>query len=94
MKHSKKHMIAVVMDGIRDADMLAGYAETAKADGDDAHAHWFAIRARERYNALKRDWSEIDAELSLHKHDDEMVACTVMHVDREMERIRARIEGM
>ena len=94
MKHTKKHMISVIMDGIRDTDMISGYAETAKGEGDDAHANWFAMRAKERYNELKRDWGEIDSDLHLHQHDDEMVICVATHIDRELERIRSHIEKM
>ena len=32
-----KHMLQTVMDGIKDAEMLAGYAEEAKKYGVDEH---------------------------------------------------------
>lgn len=93
MKHSKKHMIAVVMDDIRDTDMIAGYAEEAKA-ADDGHANWFAMRAKERLNTLRRDWSEVDAELHLHNHDDDLVNAMACHIGGELDRIKARVDKL
>ena len=89
-----KHMIQVVMDGIRDADMLADYAEEAREHGHEKHAMWFHMRAKERLAALKRDWSEVDNELGLRKHGEELVRCMTHHIDNEVERVKARIEQM
>lgn len=89
-----KHMIQVVMDGIRDTGMLADYAEEAREHGHDKHATWFAMRAKERLATLKRDWSEVDNELGLHKHNEELVKCMAHHIDHEIERVRARVDKM
>lgn len=94
MKHVKKHLIGVVMDGIRDTDMIAGYAEAAKAEGEEKFANWFAMRAKERLAALRRDWAEVQDALKLREHSDEIVCGMCMHVDREIERIRAMVEKM
>lgn len=94
MKYVKKHLIGVVMDGIRDTDMIAGYAEAAREEGEEKFASWFAIRAKERLAALRRDWTEVQDVLKLKEHGDEIVCGMCMHVDREIERLRARIEKM
>jgi hypothetical protein len=65
MKYVKKHLIGVVMDGIRDTDMIAGYAEAAREEGEDKFASWFAVRAKERLAALRRDWVEVQDVLKL-----------------------------
>lgn len=94
MKHVKKHLIGVVMDGIRDTDMIAGYADSARDDGEDKFAAWFAQRAKERLAALRRDWSEVEGVLQLKNHSDELVCGMCCHVDKEIERLRSKIEKM
>ena len=94
MKHTKKHLIGVVMDGIRDTDMIAGYAETALSEGEDKLANWFASRAKERLATLRRDWSEVEDVLQIRAHSDELVCGMACHVDKEIERLRAVVEKM
>lgn len=94
MKHVKKHLIGVVMDGIRDADMIAGYAEAARDEGEEKFANWFAIRAKERLATLRRDWTEVEDVLKLKEHSDELVMGMTCHVNKEIERLRAKIEKM
>lgn len=94
MKHVKKHLIGVVMDGIRDTDMIAGYAEAALEEGEEKFASWFAMRAKERLATLRRDWSEVEDALKLKEHSDELVQGMACHVNKEIERIRAKIEKM
>lgn len=92
MKHYKKHLISVVMDGIRDADMLAGYAEDAKAEGEDKYAGWFAQRARERLAELRRDWNDVSVDLKLREHEDDVAELLMCHVEKDIERVQLRIE--
>lgn len=94
MKHVKKHLIGVVMDGIRDTDMIAGYVEAAREEGEEKFASWFAVRAKERLAALRRDWAEVEDVLKLKEHGDELVQGMTCHVNKEIERLRAKIEKM
>lgn len=94
MKHSKKHMIALVMDGIRDTDMIAGYAETARSEGEDKIAGWFAQRAKERLAELRRDWTDVENTLGLHDHDDDLVGAMSCHIRREIEHLRDKVDKM
>ena len=94
MKQTKKHLIGVVMDSIRDTDMIAGYAEDARDAGEEKFANWFAMRAKERLAVLKRDWAEVEDALQLKAHSDELVCGMVCHVDKEIEHLRAKIEKM
>ena len=94
MKHTRKHLIGVVMDGLRDTDMIAGYAEIARDEGEEKFANWFAMRAKERLAALRRDWTEVQDALKLREHGDDIVCGMCMHVDKEIEHLRAKIEKM
>ena len=89
-----KHMIQIVMDGIRDTDMLVDYAEEAREHGHEKHAMWFHSRAKERLATLRRDWAEVESELGLRKHADELVRCMTHHIDKEIERVRELVEKM
>lgn len=94
MKHTKKHMIGLIMDGIRDTDMIAGYAETAKSEGEDKIAGWFAQRAKERLAELRRDWTDVEATLGLRDSDDELAEAMSCHIRKEIDKIRDRVERM
>lgn len=93
MMTTKKHMISLIMDGIRDTDMIAGYAETAMEE-DDKHAAWFAQRARERLAELRRDWDDVERELELKHHKDELTGAMDCHICREVDRVKARVEKL
>lgn len=90
-----KHMLAVVMDGIKDAEMLTGYAEEAKDHGKDhGEMAWFKTRAQNRYAMAERDWHDVDEELKADKHDEEMLEALECHVNRSMAALRARVEKL
>ena len=88
----KKHMISVVMDGIRDADMLAGFAEDARDEGEHNHAAWFARHAKERLAELRRDWNDVRDDLKIREHEDEIAGMLACHIDKDIERVERRIE--
>lgn len=94
MKHTKKHMIGLIMDGIRDTDMIAGYAETARAEGEDKIAGWFAQRAKERLAELRRDWTDVEATLGLRDRDDDLAEAMSCHIKKEIEKLREKVEKM
>lgn len=94
MKHTKKHMIGLVMDGIRDTDMIAGYAEDAKREGEDKIAAWFAQRAKERLAELRRDWGDVEETLGLKHHEDDLAEAMSCHIRREIERLLVKIDKM
>ena len=94
MKHTKKHMISLVMDGIRDTDMIAGYADTARAEGEEKIAGWFAQRAKERLAELRRDWADVEETLDLKRRDDDLAEAMSCHVRKEIERVKDKVERM
>lgn len=90
-----RHMLAVVMDGIKDAEMMAGYAEMAmKHNADRNVVAWFKTRAQNRMSMAERDWHDVDDQLKVDKHDDELVEALECHVNRSLANLRERIERM
>ena len=90
-----RHMLAVVMDGIKDAEMMAGYAEMAtKHNVDRGIATWFKTRAQNRMAMAERDWHDVDDHLKSEKHDDELIEALECHVNRSLANLRDRIEKL
>lgn len=89
------NMLKIVMDGINDTGMMAGYAEEAfkHPEHKDA-AEWFAMRARTRLTHLEKDWKDVHEELVEHKHDDELLDALSCHVNHSIDALKARIEKM
>lgn len=87
-------MVSVVMDGIRDADMLAGYAEDARDEGERGYAAWFLHRAKERLSELCRDWNEVSADLKIREHEDDIAELLACHIEKDIERVTHRIEKL
>ena len=88
-----KHMLAVVMDGIKDTGMLAGYAEDAKAhDAEHSVVAWFKTRAQSRLGMIERDWHDVDDELRMHKKDDDLLDALECHVNRSLSELKMRID--
>lgn len=94
MKHTKKHMIGLIMDGIRDTDMIAGYADTARAEGEEKIAGWFAQRAKERLAELRRDWADVEETLDLKRRDDDLAEAMACHIRREIDKVKAEVENL
>ena len=87
-----KHLLAVVMDGIKDAEMIAGYAEEAKKHGADRTIiNWFTVRAQNRLSMAEKDWHDVREEIKEDKHDEEMMEALECHVDRSLDNLRARV---
>lgn len=59
-----KEMLSVLMDGIKDADMIMEYAEKAKAMEDDTY-EWFMQHAKMRVESLSNDYRRINDEIFL-----------------------------
>lgn len=90
-----KHMLAVVMDGIKDGEMMAGYAEEAKGHHEDKGiVTWFTTRAQTRLSMAERDWHDVDEHIRDEKHDDEMLEALECHVNRSLSNLRARVEKL
>ena len=90
-----KHMLYVVMDGIKDTEKIAWYAEEAKMHGADAGiVAWFTAHAQSRMTMVERDWRDVHEHLKSEKHDEEMVEALVCHIDRSLKDLRMRVEKL
>lgn len=90
-----KHMLYVVMDGIKDTEKIAGYAEEAKLRGaDNGTAAWFSAHAQSRLSMVERDWRDVHEHLKSEKHDEEMLDALVCHIDRSLKELRMRVEKL
>ena len=88
-----RHLLAVVMDGLKDTEMIAGYAEHAMKHGTDRSiVNWFKTRAQNRLAMVERDWKDVDDQLHTDKHDDELVEALECHVNRSLANLREKIE--
>lgn len=86
---SNHNLISVVMDGIKDANMLYVYAEQAELEGDEAMHQWFRQKADERVHRTEAEWHDAKAVLKLDEAD-EMGACLKHHVERELAALNAK----
>ena len=87
-----KHMIGMVMDDLRDIDMMVDYAEEAKEHGERQEVvNWFAIHAKERLNELERDWREVERELRDRDRGGEIADAMICHISHSIERARAEV---
>ena len=86
-----KHLLAVVMDGLKDTDKMIGYAHKAMDHGADPNIiHWFTTRAQNRLSMAERDWKDVHDELKKGKHDDELVEALECHVNHWMEELKEK----
>lgn len=90
-----KHMLDVVMDGIKDTQMIAEYAQEAARSGESHEVtDWFAARAKTRMSHLERDWKDVREELEDRKHDGELLDALACHVEHSIAELRAKVEKL
>ena len=92
MKTSKSELLSVVMDDIRDANMMFDYAEHARMEGDDTLRHWFMTKAEERAHMAEAEWHDAYKVLGLESKDDDTSWCLKHHVEHEMSRLKGRMK--
>lgn len=86
-----KHMIDMVMDDIRDTEMIVEYAKEAKARGEKPEVvNWFAVHAKERLNGLERDWRDVESEMRAHDREGEISDALACHVEHTIHRIKIK----
>ena len=91
-----KRMLSVVMDGIKDAEMTAEYAEEAVLHGaDHGVVMWFTSRAQTRTSMAERDWHEVRDHIhDEKKHDDELMEALECHVNRSLASLKERVSKL
>lgn len=78
-------MINVIMDGLRDAGMMIGYAENAMRENKTDRADWFKMRVKKRMDQLKTDWTEVCNTLNVNRQADagdeiaDAMRCMIRH---------------
>lgn len=87
-----RHMISMVMDDIRDTEMIVEYAEEATERGENPEvASWFAVHAKERLNGLERDWRDVESEMRAHDREGEISDALACHVEHTIHRIKMKV---
>ena len=82
---STNDMMNVIMDGVRDAGMLIGYAQNALHENKAERADWFKMRAKARMDQLRTDWQEVCGVLGVSKKAEagdeiaEAMRCMIRH---------------
>lgn len=87
-----KHLLAVLMDGITDTQMLLDYADAC--DGQPGRERWFEEHAEKRLEMLRRDRDDVFGELEIErkaKDGDEIAAALMCHIDMSIERLNDEV---
>lgn len=63
MKTCAQMMLSVVMDGIKDAEMIMDYAEAAK--DNEEYYRWFKTKAKMRAEQTKADYDYVKTQIKL-----------------------------
>lgn len=91
-----KEMLSVMMDEIKDANMMLDYAMKAKIMNDDTF-DWFISHARVRADMLMDDYKRINMEIGLEQKamEGDMVAEALRcHLKDQITEIRDRMSMM
>ena len=83
-------MLAVVMDGITDTELLLDYADNA----DAGHVKWFMDRAKRRYQMTTEDYENVMSMSGLKERaaeGDEIANALMDHLRKQMHRLNARM---
>lgn len=89
-----KQMLSVVMDGVKDTNMLADYAKEADKHGEASAAAWFKAHAQNRFAALERDWREVREEMRRKREPDDVLDALTDYVDGAISELRKTLEAM
>ncbi len=89
-----KHMLAVLMDGITDSQMMLDYAEECREHPD--HYRWFKQHAEKRLEMLKRDRDDVFGDLEIEKkakNGDEIAAALMCHIDASIDKLSKEVSA-
>ena len=89
-----KHLLAVLMDGITDTQMLLDYADAC--DGHPGRERWFKEHAKQRLEMLRHDRDDVFDELGIEsksKGGDEIAAALMSYIDMSIERLSDKVCG-
>lgn len=89
-----KHLLAVLMDGITDTQMLLDYAEACEEQ--QGRERWFMQHAKQRLEMLRHDRDDVFDELGIEhksKDGDEIAAALMSYIDMSIERLSDKVSG-
>lgn len=92
-----KNMIKVLMDGIKDADMIMDYAAEAMEEGQDNWANWFKAHAQKRLDIIDSVYQDVSNELSLDmkaRQNDPIASAFKCHIEEQINDLKSRMMGM
>lgn len=86
-----REMLSVLMDGLKDANMLIDYCEDCS---EPTHKNWFMNHAKKRYEELLSDYEYIKQQTGLIQkiHDGDAIAEALDgHIQHEMLELKKRM---
>lgn len=89
-----KEMLSVLMDGIKDSNMLMDYAE--ECDSQDVMI-WFINHTKKRIEELGTDYAFIKTQIGLDqrvREGDAIAEALESHIEHEMENLKERIKSI
>jgi len=90
-----KYMLTILMDGIKDSNMLMDYAE--ECANDLKAASWFKTHAKTRMDMVMNDYNFINEMVGLTekaRSGDEMADALISHLQYEMKELNSRYNMM
>ena len=92
-----KDMLSVLMDSIKDADILIWYTHNAMDNGMGEWANWFLNHAKARMNTLEDDYEYvmrvIDVENKIRQGDDIAFALKE-HIDHQIHSLHCKMDKL
>ena len=92
-----KHMLAVLMDGIKDCDMIMNYYDDSITNGMVEQANWFKDHAKARIDWIIKDYDYIAQNAGLMekaKSGDEIADALVAHLNWQVAEMKKRYAAM
>lgn len=92
-----KYMLSMLMDGIKDADMMIDYAEDAYSVENEKAAAWFKNHAKLRLDMLTSDYDYINREMGLTdkaREGDPLADALLSHLNYQMETLAKRYNNI
>jgi len=90
-------MLNVIMDGIKDTDMLIGYAKESMKAGKNTEYEWFKDHAIDRFDRIVEDFDFIKSHINLPekvRSGDAVSEALHEYIEYQVREIRAKIETL
>ena len=94
---SVKHLLCVLMDGIKDAEMWITFASDADEEGKPEWAAWFRQHAKKRTEALDSIYSYVSDEIGLEekvKAGNELAYALKDHIEDQIDDLHSKLNAL